>query len=381
MRHSRSTNDTMKGDGKMAAPLASIEDDVEHDEQNNEEWQDFHDFRTSSDVLNSNEQSQNSFETKEDLSVDNFEEMRSFSIEDLVNNFDENLAKCFRNYNEKTEKIAPVQIMSQDEIMKNCKLWKKMTGKYGNVMPLDWKKSHARKLQMPVLNLNEKQEQEVSNLDLPEDGELAQQLDMHSLIVSSINQEPMFTADEVIEEIDEIFQQASPDGTQSEEDRWSLISQELLKLRERSITTSSYEEIVDIPGLKSLSLHALNELLEELESTIKEYSEVLIEQLALRDELEYEKEIKNQFISNLISVQNKLKARNPKGKKGAPKKKLKNGSEGGSFLTTVIPYHKNGPPSVETLQILNKILKAMDEDSSQVPGLLTDYILKVLVPT
>ncbi|XP_077996624.1 fasciculation and elongation protein zeta-2-like isoform X2 [Glandiceps talaboti] len=371
----------MKGDGKMAAPLASIEDDVEHDDQNNDEWQDFHEFRTSTDVLNSNEQSQNYFDSKEEISVDNFEEMRSFSIEDLVNNFDENLAKCFRNYNEKTEKIAPVQIMSQDEIMKNCKVWRKVTGKFGSQMPVDWNQSHARKLQMPVLNLNEKKEKGVNNLDLPDDGELAQQLDMHSLIVSSINQEPMFTADEVIEEIDEIFQQSSPEGTQSEEDRWSLISQELLKLRERSITTSSYEESKNAKGLKDLSLHALNELLEELESTVKEYSEVLIEQLALRDELEYEKEIKNQFISNLISVQNKLKARNPKGKKGVPKKKLKNGSDGSTFLTTVIPYHKNGPPSVQTLLILNKILRAMDEDSSQVPGLLTDYILKVLVPT
>jgi hypothetical protein len=34
---------------------------------------------------------------------------------------------------------------------------------------------------------------------------------------------------------------------------------------------------------------ALNELLEELEVTIRDHSEVLIAELALRDELEYEK--------------------------------------------------------------------------------------------
>ncbi len=39
--------------------------------------------------------------------------------------------------------------------------------------------------------------------------------------------------------------------------------------------------------------------------TIKEYSETLIHQLALRDELEYEKELKNQFISLLLSIQKK----------------------------------------------------------------------------
>nr|KAF6429358.1 fasciculation and elongation protein zeta 2 [Molossus molossus] len=52
------------------------------------------------------------------------------------------------------------------------------------------------------------------------------------------------------------------------------------------------------------------------------------------------------------------------------------------YLTTVIPYEKkNGPPSVEDLQILTKILRAMKEDSEKVPSLLTDYILKVLCPT
>lgn len=54
----------------------------------------------------------------------------------------------------------------------------------------------------------------------------------------------------------------------------------------------------------------------------------------------------------------------------------------GTYLTTVIPYEKkNGPPSVEDLQILTKILRAMKEDSEKVPSLLTDYILKVLCPT
>ena len=72
-----------------------------------------------------------------------------------------------------------------------------------------------------------------------------------------------------------------------------------------------------ISGLKDLTCSALIELLEELEVTIKDYSETLIHQLALRDELEYEKEIKNHFISLLLSIQRKRretqvdKKRNP----------------------------------------------------------------------
>ena len=51
---------------------------------------------------------------------------------------------------------------------------------------------------------------------------------------------------------------------------------------------------------------------------VKEYSDVLIEELTLREELEREKEIKNKFISTLLTVQSKireLQAGQTKGKK------------------------------------------------------------------
>lgn len=54
--------------------------------------------------------------------------------------------------------------------------------------------------------------------------------------------------------------------------------------------------------LKDLSVTELNETLMELEVVIRRYSETLISQLAHRDELEYEKELKNTFISLLLQV-------------------------------------------------------------------------------
>lgn len=42
-----------------------------------------------------------------------------------------------------------------------------------------------------------------------------------------------------------------------------------------------------------------------MESLVGALSETLIAELALRDELEYEKELKNQFISLLLAVQNR----------------------------------------------------------------------------
>lgn len=71
--------------------------------------------------------------------------------------------------------------------------------------------------------------------------------------------------------------------------------------------------------MRDLSLSQLNELFLELEVLIREFSETLISELALRDELEYEKELKNTFISLLLAVQNKRrqyhveKKRNSKG--------------------------------------------------------------------
>uniref|UniRef100_A0A3Q2PKR7 Fasciculation and elongation protein zeta 2a n=1 Tax=Fundulus heteroclitus TaxID=8078 RepID=A0A3Q2PKR7_FUNHE len=124
--------------------------------------------------------------------------------------------------------------------------------------------------------------------------------------------------------------------------------------------------------LRSLSAAELLERLTETEANIRRFSEELVQQLAVRDELDFEKEVKNSFISALIDVQNRQKEHRESLRR---KKKLK-GNHSSSYLTTVIPYEKKGlPPSVEDLQILTKILQAMRDDSDRVPGLLTDYIL------
>lgn len=52
--------------------------------------------------------------------ADNFTETFSGSLEDLVNTFDDKITKCFGNYEENVEKLAPVQIRSQEEIMNEC---------------------------------------------------------------------------------------------------------------------------------------------------------------------------------------------------------------------------------------------------------------------
>ncbi|XP_056423477.1 fasciculation and elongation protein zeta-2 isoform X3 [Hyla sarda] len=382
----------------MAAPLAQFDED----------WQDFYEFRPPSsspgtknrlDKVNSNSPGPSPGAGPPDSGLNSLEDLTELdnnfsvdimggfkSMEDLVNDFDEKLTVCFRNYSTDTGHIAPVRPITEEGIMKDDEIWNALTDNYGNVMAVDWKTSHTRALHLPTLNLLEKAVDNNLNLDLSDDEELREQLDMHSIIVSCINDEPLFTAEQVIEEIEEMMQESpdpEEDDTPSQSDRLSLLSQEIQTLK-KSSTDSSYEDRV-----KQMSVAELNDLLEEIEMPIKDYSEELVQQLALRDELEFEKEVKNSFISVLIEVQNKQKEHkeNVKKKRKIKSSSTQNGKQEkghlpGTYLTTVIPYEKkNVPPSVEDLQILTKILHAMKDDSEKVPTLLTDYILKVLCPT
>ncbi|XP_032374317.1 fasciculation and elongation protein zeta-2 isoform X1 [Etheostoma spectabile] len=337
------------------------------------------------------------------------EEIGAFgSMEDLVNDFDEKLSVCFRNFNAKTESIAPVNVITEDSLLEKDEIWKVLTSNYGRVMPVDWKQSRTCSLHVPTFNLEDKPRKTDVTAELSDDEELREQLDMHSIIVSCLAEEPLFTAEQIIEEIEEMMQD-SPDmeaGHNPSQSDLSMLSLDV----QRSTRSPSYESRV-----RTLSVAELNERLEETEAIIRRFSEELVQQLALRDELDFEKEVKNSFISALIDVQNRQKEHRELLKK---KKKLKgeagmsqghtekklgsrfsmegissviqnsfrqtfgSGCSERQYLTTVIPYEKKGhPPSIEDLQILTKILQAMRDDSDKVPSLLTDYILKVLCPT
>jgi len=58
-----------------------------------------------------------------------------------------------------------------------------------------------------------------------------------------------------------------------------------------------------VSGLACLSVGSLAELADELQRCVHEYSEELVAELARRDELDFEKELKNQFIWLLLRVQ------------------------------------------------------------------------------
>ncbi|XP_038236909.1 fasciculation and elongation protein zeta-1 isoform X3 [Dermochelys coriacea] len=318
--------------------------------------------------------------------LENFSsEIISFkSMEDLVNEFDEKLNVCFRNYNAKTENLAPVknhlQIQEEEEHLQDEEVWDALTDNYIPSITEDW-----RDPDIEVLNGN-------------------------------------ISDSEVIEEIEEMMQN-SPDPEEEEEileedDGGETSSQaDSILLQEMQILTQTFNNNWSYEGLEQMSVSELAELLDHVEGAIRNYSEELVQQLARRDELEFEKEVKNSFITVLIEVQNKQKEHRELMKRRRKEKGLSlqssriergtqmplkrfsmegisnilqtgirqtfgNSATDKQYLNTVIPYEKKGsPPSVEDLQMLTNILFAMKEDNEKVPTLLTDYILKVLCPT
>lgn len=308
-----------------------------------------------------------------------FAEAFTGSLEDLVNTFDEKITKCFGNYEQSVEELAPVQVRSQEEIMNECQMWWTITGNFGNILPIDWSKTYARQMHVPALKLGMRKpgtpDDELLQDLSSEDEAVANDLDMHALILGGLHadNEPIKTADEVIKEIDDIM-----DETGSEDGQ---LESEVIEKAKEVLGSPLYEE-----KLRSLSITQLNELYMEMEVLIREFSETLISELALRDELEYEKELKNTFISLLLAVQNRRRQYHVEKKKGKAASKGSAGAQNSTgmdpkYLTTVIPYQLNSTPDNQTLQVLIKILKAINEDSPTVPTLLTDYILKVLCPT
>ncbi|KAM3830975.1 fasciculation and elongation protein zeta-1 isoform 3-T3 [Vipera latastei] len=355
--------------------------------------------------------------------LENFSsEIISFkSMEDLVNEFDEKLNICFRNYNAKTENLAPVknhfQIQEEEENLQDEEVWDALTDNYIPSITED-----LRDPNIEVLNGN------ISDTEIHEKEE--EELNEKSENDSGINEEPLLTADQVIEEIEEMMQN-SPDPEEEEESLEkddigdtssqadSVLLQEIQALSQ-SLNNNWSCEGCPIPrtwGLGHMSVQELLDILDRVEGAIQDYSEELVQQLACRDELEFEKEVKNSFITILMEVQNKQKEHREMMKRRRKEKGLSlqnnrieraaqmplkrfsmegisnilqtgirqtfgNSAAEKQYLNTVIPYEKKGaPPSVEDLQMLTNILFAMKEDNEKVPTLLTDYILKVLCPT
>jgi len=109
------------GELEFEAPLArfDVEEWTEYHENTSDEEENVSCYRHLPD--NSPSANPTSISAENDSSSDssnvteNFSEVCSGSLEDLVNSFDQRVTKCCRNYEERVERLAPVQMRSQEE--------------------------------------------------------------------------------------------------------------------------------------------------------------------------------------------------------------------------------------------------------------------------
>ncbi|NWS37530.1 FEZ1 protein, partial [Probosciger aterrimus] len=350
-------------------------------------------------------------------------EMMSFkSMEDLVQEFDEKLTVCFRNYDAATEGLAPVrdhlQAQEEEERLQDEEVWDALTDGFApRSSPRPWLLPGTEASDGTDHQLCEKEEEE-------------EELTERSEQDSGINEEPLLTAEQVIEELEELMQsspdpEADPEGEEEEEDeeeeeeteadakgKGSGGGTESILLRELHAFSPAFNNNCSHEVLGRLSARELVAAAGRAEAASRALSAELVAQLARRDELAFEKEVKTAFIGALLAVQGEqreqreaarrrrrdrglsLQGGRPERGNNMPRKRFS--MEGISsilhsglrqtfgptanekqYLNTVIPYEKKGsPPSVEDLQMLTNILFAMKEGNEKVPTLLTDYILK-----
>ena len=192
--------------------------------------------------------------------------------------------------------------------MNECQVWWTLTGNFGNMMPIDWSKTYARANQIPTLNLcapgpmsapgasgasgasGAAAAQELSE----EDDIVAADLDMHQLIIESDNiaaTEPIKSAEEVIQEIDDIIDEDDDDesGQVLENNTHSFVPP-------HSIRSSTFiGQALQGRKLEDLNVSELTQILSDVEVLVRDLSEELVVDLGHRDELEFEK-VKFAFI-------------------------------------------------------------------------------------
>ncbi|NWH42055.1 FEZ1 protein, partial [Chloropsis hardwickii] len=315
-------------------------------------------------------------------------EMMSFkSMEDLVQEFDEKLTVCFRNYDAATEGLAPVrgrlQAQEEEERLQDEEVWDALTDGFAP-------RSSPRPWQLPGTEA----------LDGTDPQQGAGRMQVHMDVTD---------APQVIEELEELMQsspdpEADPEGEEEEEEEDEEEEEEETKadagskgggggtepilLQELHAFSPAFNNNCSHEGLGRLSARELLAAAGRAEAASRALSAELVAQLARRDELAFEKEVKTAFIGALLAVQGEqreqreaarrrrrdkgLSLQGARSERGGHMPRKRFSMEGISsilhsglrqtfgpttnekqYLNTVIPYEKKGsPPSVEDLQML-----------------------------
>ncbi|KAL3114842.1 hypothetical protein niasHT_014656 [Heterodera trifolii] len=284
-------------------------------------------------------------------------------------------------------------------------------------------RSQIRRKQLEALNFNSPKDgtptdrSVVSDCDSSEDTE---RIDFHRLATAQTHNENgeslPFNADKVIEEIDEILQAGDLMNQSFATNRTiesvdsiysSMRSPNVYSDMEAEFKSKEREDIsVSIEEMNSFTQSKLITIVSEMEQIIQLYNEELVRELARKDEFEYEKEMRNKFITLLVAVQERRRKQNGGGGKKQQQNKGTTTEPNNTnntnnnvglvwrcilnswaivwfqLVSVSIPFDDSTDgPSLSALEWLVKILQTMIDDSVHLPSLLTDYILNVVCPS
>lgn len=136
-----------------------------------------------------------------------------------------------------------------------------------------------------------------------EDEELAKALDHHSIITSQLPDDHIQTVDEIIEEIDRLM---TADEDEYDNNGEVEIDLDLCDPLGAAAECRSAYVWKPLSFLQQMSIAQLNALVDELDTCIRHHSACLVQELAIREALDYEQEVKDIFFTRLHEVQGRM---------------------------------------------------------------------------
>ncbi|XP_065662390.1 uncharacterized protein LOC101240117 isoform X3 [Hydra vulgaris] len=130
--------------------------------------------------------------------------------------------------------------------------------------------------------------------------------------------------------------------------------------------------------LELKSFYDLHSLIESLTSQVKINSEILLQELTIREQLSRHNELQNTFIATYMNVERKIAEINKSRKKKNRFVFIKYADEQNKNGDISIPYLKNeGGPTSSSLLLMTKVLQGIERDDENVPKLISEYILNI----
>ncbi|CAH8457343.1 unnamed protein product [Schistosoma turkestanicum] len=224
----------------------------------------------------------------------------------LTTAFNEEIARCFTNDNVFKDSNDQSKLQDKTKVFDSRQILGSLLS-HNTFQPIHWFGTCLYGVVLEALDIKEeKQPIDSYNLDIPEDEAISYAFDHHSLVTSQLPDsydDIVQTADEIIKELDILM------NDDDEDVPLSLCNMVQSEYERPLVPENIGNEWLPEEAMQDLSLNELNALLEELESCVREYSAILVQELAYREELDFEQEQKDIFIARLNELHRRLERR------------------------------------------------------------------------